>query len=147
VPLKQQPAVLAAGQRRAAAACVAGADRARQRFHRDDRLRLPKACERLARDWARMRTDSPRPKEPWRPVRTTNVVASPVAAVRLRPSAAKRCQQVERATVIIWHLLPVAEKRFRTLDAPEQCRDGYRAVRYADGSDVPVVSFTQKAAA
>lgn len=40
-----------------------------------------------------------------------------------------------------------AEKRFRKLNAPEQCRDVFRGVRYADGIEIPAVSPTQKAAA
>ena len=126
---------------------VAAAEHARQRFHRDDRLRFPKACERLHRDWARMLTYYQFPKEHWRHLRATNVVDPPFAAVRLRTSAAKRFKQVERATAIIWRLLRVAEKRFCTRNAPEQCRDVYRGVRYADGVGVPVGSSTQKAAA
>ena len=147
VPLKQQPEVLAAMQRMAAADTAAEAEQGRQRFHRDYRLRFPKASERLDRDWARMLTYYQFPKEHWRHLRTTNVVESPFAAVRLRTSAAKRFKKVERATAIIWRLLRVAEKRFRKLNAPEQCRDVYRGVRYADGIEVPAVSSTQKAAA
>ncbi|MCA2991967.1 IS256 family transposase [Gemmatimonas sp.] len=139
VPLKHQPDVEAAVQTIAAAASVADAERERQRF--------PKACERLDRDWARMLTYYQFPKEHWRHLRTTNVVESPFAAVRLRTTAAKRFKKVERATAIIWHLLQVAEQRFRKLNAPDQCRDVYRGVRYADGVEVPVVSSTEKAAA
>jgi putative transposase len=145
-PLKRQPEVQVAVQRIAAAESVADAEHERQRFHRDDRLRFPKACERLDRDWARMLTYYQFPKEHWRHLRTTNVVESPFAAVRLRTSAAKRVKKVDRATAIIWRLLRVAEKRFRKLNAPEQCRDVYRGVRYADGLKVPAVSPTQKAA-
>lgn len=147
VPLKHQPEVQAAVQKIAAAESVAAAERERQRFHRDHRLRFPKACERLDRDWARMLTYYQFPKDHWRHLRTTNVVESPFAAVRLRTTAAKRFKKVERATAIIWRLLQVAEKRFRKLNKPEQCRDVYRGVRYADGIEVPVVSSTQKAAA
>lgn len=67
--------------------------------------------------------------------------------MRLRTSAAKRFQKVESATAIIWRVLQVAENRFLKLNAPEQCRDVYRGVRYADGIEIPVVSSTQKAAA
>jgi transposase-like protein len=147
VPLKHQPAVQAAVQKIAAAESVAVAERERQCFHRQYRLRFPKACERLDRDWARMLTYYQFPKEHWRHLRTTNVVESPFAAVRLRTSAAKRFKKVERATAIIWRLLRVAEKRFRKLNAPEQCRDVYRGVRCADGLEVPAVSSTQKTAA
>jgi hypothetical protein len=78
---------------------------------------------------------------------TTNVVASPFAAVRLRTSAAKRFNKVERATAIIWRLLRIAVKRFRKLNAPEQCRDVYSGVRNVDGAEVPAVPSTQMAAA
>jgi len=147
VPLKYQPDVQGAVPRIAAADSVADAEQERQRFHRDDRLRFPKACERLDRDWARMLTYYHFPKEHWRHLRTTTVVESPFAAVRLRTSAAKRFKKVERATAIIWRLLRVAEKRFRKLNAPEQCRDVFDGHRYVDGVEVSTESSTQKAAA
>jgi len=147
VSLTHHPAVQAAVQRIAAAESVADAERERQHFHREYRFRFPKACDRLDRDWARMLTYDQFPKEHWRHLRTTNVVESPVAAVRLRTSAAKRFKRVERATGIIWRLLRVAEERFRTLNAPEQCRDVFDGVRYIDGTAEPASSSTQKAAA
>jgi len=143
VPLTHQPDV----QRIAAAPSVADAKCERQRFHRDYRLRFPKACERLDRDWDRLLTYSQFPQEHGRQLGATNVVESPFAAVRLRTSAARRFKKVERATAIIWRLLQVAEKRFRTLNAPEQCRDVFRGVRYADGIEAPAVSTTRRAAA
>jgi transposase-like protein len=147
VPLKQQADVQAAVQRIAAAESVATAEEERQRFHRAYRLRFPKACDRLDRDWARMLTYYQFPKEHWRHLRTTNVVESPFAAVRLRTSAAKRFKKVERAEAMIWRLLRVAEQRFRKLNAPEQCRDVFDGRRYVDGVEVSTESSTQKAAA
>jgi len=58
------------------------------------------------------------PKEHWKHLRTTNVVESPFAALRLRTDAAKRFKKVENATVLIWKMLMLAERRFRRLDAP-----------------------------
>jgi transposase-like protein len=147
VPLKQQADVQAAVQRIAAAESVATAEEERQRFHRAYRLRFPKACDRLDRDWARMLTYYQFPKEHWRHLRTTNVVESPFAAVRLRTSAAKRFKKVERAEAMIWRRLRVAEQRFRKLNAPEQCRDVFDGRRYVDGVEVSTESSTQKAAA
>ncbi len=147
VPLKQQPDVQTAVQRIAGAESVVAAEHERQAFHRAYRLRFPKACERLDRDWARMLTYHQFPKEHWRHLRTTNVVESPFAPVRLRTSAAKRFKKVERATAIIWRLLLVAEQRFRKLNAPELCRDVFRGVRYTDGAEVPAVPTIRKAAA
>jgi transposase-like protein len=147
VPLKQQADVQAAVQRIAAAESVATAEEERQRFHRAYRLRFPKACDRLDRDWARMLTYYQFPKEHWCHLRTTNVVESPFAAVRLRTSAAKRFKKVERAEAMIWRRLRVAEQRFRKLNAPEQCRDVFDGRRYVDGVEVSTESSTQKAAA
>ncbi len=142
-----QPTVQAAVQRIAAAESRRKAERERQAFHRTFRLRYPKASERVDRDWARMLTHYTFPKEHWRHLRTTNVVESPFAAVRLRTSAAKRFKKVEHATAIIWRLLRVAEQRFRKLNAPEQCQDVFHGTRYEDGVVIPARPSSQKAAA
>lgn len=137
VPLKQQPSVLADVQKIAAAESRADAEAARRAFHRTYAMRFSKACERLDRDWARMITYYTFPKEHWRHLRTTNVVESPFAAVRLRTSAAKRFKKVEHATAIIWRLLRVAEQRFRKLNAPNLCKDVFHGAQYQDGIAIP----------
>ena len=65
------------------------------------------------------------PKEHWRHLRTTNVVESPFAALRLRTDAAKRYKKVENATTLIWKMLMVAEQRFQRLNAPEKMMQVY----------------------
>jgi putative transposase len=83
------------------------------------------AEETLVRDWERMVTFYQFPKEHWKHLRTTNVVESPFAALRLRTDAAKRYKKVENATVVIWKMLLLAERRFRRLDAPEKLMQVY----------------------
>jgi putative transposase len=78
------------------------------------------AGETLIRDWDRMVTFLQFPQEHWKHLRTTNVVESPFAALRLRTDAAKRFRKVENATAVIWKMLMLAERRFRRLDAPER---------------------------
>jgi len=78
------------------------------------------AGETLARDWNRMVTFYRFPQEHWRHLRTTNVVESPFAGLRLRTDAAKRYKKVENATAVIWKMLLLAEQRFNRLDAPEK---------------------------
>jgi transposase-like protein len=90
----------------------------------------------LAEDWDRMVTFFDFPKEHWKHVRTTNPVESPFAAVRLRTSAAKRYKKVDRATAVIWKTLLVAEKNFRSLDAPELLRDVLNGTTYVNGVKV-----------
>jgi len=95
-----------------------------------------KAAETLARDWDRMVTFYRYPKEHWVHLRTTNVVESPFAALRLRTDAAKRFKRVERATAVIWKMLMVAQKRFRRLNAPELLAKVYAGVRYLNGIEL-----------
>lgn len=94
---------------------------------------LDKAAETLNADWERMMTFYSFPKDHWQHIRTTNVVESPFAAMRLRTDAAKRFKKVENATAVIWKMMLVAEKRFRKLNAPELLQEVYRGVEFVDG--------------
>jgi transposase-like protein len=114
-------------------------------------VRYPKAVERLERDWERMVSYYAFPKEHWRHLRTTNIVESPFAAVRLRTTAAKRYKRVDNATAMIWRLLLVAEQHFRKLNAPGLCQDVFNGKTFADGElvDTPksVVPKTRRRSA
>ncbi len=83
------------------------------------------AGDTLLRDWERMVSFYQFPKEHWRHLRTTNIVESPFASLRLRTDAAKRYKKVENATVVIWKMLMLAERRFRRLNAPEKLMQVY----------------------
>ena len=74
------------------------------------------------------------PAEHWKHVRTTNVVESPFAALRLRTDAAKRFKRVDRAIAVIWKDAAGGESRFQRLKAPELMRDVYRGAVYKDGN-------------
>ena len=106
----------------------------------------PKAVERLGADWERLVTFYQFPREHWRHLRTTNVVESPFAAVRLRTSAAKRFKKVDAATAMIWKVLQVAETTFRRLNAPELLPAVYAGVHYVDGVKQTPVSHQEVAA-
>jgi transposase-like protein len=56
----------------------------------------PDAAKILRADWERMVTFYGFPKEHWKHLRTTNMVESPFAVVRLRTTAAKRLKKVAR---------------------------------------------------
>jgi putative transposase len=94
------------------------------------------AGDTLLRDWERMVTFYQFPKEHWRHLRTTNVVESPFAALRLRTDAAKRYKKVENATVVIWKMLMLAERRFRRLNAPEKLMQVYLGFRDGEPREV-----------
>ena len=96
----------------------------------------PAAAETLVRDWERMVTFYQFPKEHWRHLRTTNVVESPFAALRLRTDAAKRYKKVENATAVIFKMLLLAEGRFRRLNAPDRMQQVFLGVQFQDGIEV-----------
>lgn len=87
-------------------------------------------------DWDRMVTFYSFPKEHWPHLRTTNVVESPFSSVRLRTDAAKRFKKVQNATAMIWKLLQVAEKSFRTLKGFWLLSDVYAGRKFVDGVKV-----------
>ena len=119
LPKKAQPK---AGERLKAipyAETQADCERRRDEFVRTYRRTEEKAVDTLLRNWERMVTFSAVPQEPWRHLRTTNIVESPFSSVRVRTNASRRYKRVEGATAIIWKMLQVAEKSGRKLNAPE----------------------------
>jgi putative transposase len=92
------------------------------------------AGDLLNKDWERMLTFLGFPKEHWKHLRTTNIVESPFAVVRLRTTAAKRYKKVANATAVIWKTLLVAEKSFRKLSAPELLAEVADGATYVNGT-------------
>jgi putative transposase len=92
-----------------------------------------KAAALLDMDWDRMIAYYSFPKEHWKHLRTTNIIESPFASVRLRTAASKRYKRVAGATAMIWKLLMVAEKTFRKLNAPHLLGHVMAGLRYEDG--------------
>ena len=105
----------------------------REAFAKAYRRQYPKAVEILEKDWDRLVAFYDFPEGHWKHLRTTNVIESPFAAVRLRTDAAKRFKKVGNATALIWRVLMVAERNFRRLDAPEQLAAVYDGRTFQDG--------------
>lgn len=89
--------------------------------------------ERLSDDGERLVTFYQFPQDHWVHLRTTHIVASPFATVRLRTTAAQRFKKGENATALIWKLLQVAESAFRRLNGAEVLPAVYAGARYVDG--------------
>lgn len=96
-----------------------------------------KAVERIDDDWERMTAYCSYPKEHWTHLRTSNIVESPFASVRLRTEASKRYKKIEGATAMISKLLMVAEQNFRRIKAPELMRKVADRAAYKDGVESP----------
>lgn len=133
VAKQHQPEVKLALQAIAAAKTRVECERLKRAFEKTNTLPHPKAVERLNRDWERMVSYYAFPQEHWKHLRTTNIVESPFAAVRLRTGAAKRFKKVENATALIWKMLLVVERHFRKLNAPHLLADVYAGIEYRDG--------------
>jgi transposase-like protein len=76
--------------------------------------------------WAAMREVFPLTfydytNEHWSHLRTSNVIESPFAAVRLRADAGKRFRTVKSAVHLIHQLLLKQEKKWRKFNGPEKC--------------------------
>jgi transposase-like protein len=110
-----------------------GCEGLRDKFVNRYRRDYPKAVEKLLTDWERMVTFYSYPQEHWVHIRTTNVIESPFSSIRLRTDAAKRFKKVENATAMIWKLLQVAEKNFRTLKGYWLLPEVYSGKRFVDG--------------
>lgn len=87
----------------------------------------------MDRDWERMLTYYSYPRDHWTHLRTTNLIESPFAAVRLRTDAAKRFKKTENGTALVWKLLMVAERRFRRLKAANLLPSVRAGDVYVDG--------------
>ncbi len=111
----------------------ADCERRRDAFVRTYRKTDPKAVDTLLRDWDRMVTFYAFPQEHWRHLRTTNIVESPFAAVRIRTDASRRYKRVEGAQAIIWKMLRVAVTSWRKLNAPELLPLVASGVPFKDG--------------
>jgi putative transposase len=112
---------------------LAECERLRNAFVERYKKDYSKATGKLLSDWDRMVTFYSFPKEHWPHIRTTNVVESPFSSVRLRTDAAKRFKKVQNATAMIWKLLQVAEKSFRTLKGYWLLSDVYKGKTFVDG--------------
>jgi transposase-like protein len=98
--------------------------------------RYPEAVRTLEKDWDRLLTFYDFPAEHWKHLRTTNIIESPFAAVRLRTDAARRFQKTANATAMIWKLLMVAEQRFHKLGGEVELADVYEGAKFTDGKKV-----------
>jgi len=108
-------------------------ERLRDGFIRRYGKDYPQAEKKLLSDWERMITFYAFPKEHWVHIRTTNIVESPFSSVRLRTDAAKRFKKVQSATAMIWRLLRVAEKNFKSLKGATLLPDVYEGKKFVDG--------------
>src|SRR4029453_14086061 len=76
------------------------------------------------------------PAEHWKQLRTTNVIESPFATVRLRQRVTKDAGSRTRGLVMAFELLRMAEQRWRRLDGPQLLPLVRAGVRFKSGTRV-----------
>ena len=75
--------------------------------------KYPKAVASLCRDQAQLLTFDEFPAEHWRHLRTTNIIESPFATVRLRQRVTKGAASRTKALMMAFKLLAMVEERWR----------------------------------
>ena len=103
------------------------------RFAQDYEAKYPKAVASLRQDQDKLLTFFDLPAEHWQHLRTTNVVESPFATVRLRQRVTKGAGSRIKALVMAYKLLDMAQKRWRRLNAPHLLPLVRAGVRFVDG--------------
>jgi transposase-like protein len=93
------------------------AEQAIQRFAEDYQAKYPKAVASLRKDQDKLLTFFDLPAEHWQHLRTTNVIESPFATVRLRQRVTKGAGSRIKALVMAYKLLDMAQLRWRRLNA------------------------------
>ena len=95
--------------------------------------KYPKAVASLRRDQALLLTFFDFPAEHWRHLRTTNIIESPFATVRLRQRVTKGAGSRTKALMMAFKLLAMAEERWRKVNGSELLPLVRAGVRFVDG--------------
>jgi putative transposase len=102
-------------------------------FAADYDAKYPKAVASLRRDQAQLLTFYDFPAEHWRHLRTTNIIESPFATVRLRQRVTKGAGSRTKALMMAFKLLAMAEERWRKVNGSELLPLVRAGVRFIDG--------------
>jgi putative transposase len=126
------------------AECRADCEAARVRFEAEYQPKYSKAVESLTANWERLVTFFDFPAEHWKHLRTTNVIESPFATVRLRERATRGAGSRTKGLLMAFKLLEMAQLRWRHLDGAEILPLVRAGVKFADGVQVdPVKQVAQ----
>jgi transposase-like protein len=114
----------------------ADAERAADAFEAEYAAKYPKAVASLRRDFEKLLTFFDFPAEHWKHLRTTNIIESPFATVRLRQRVTKGPGSRTKAITMTFKLLEMAEARWRRLNGHELLPLVAHGVKYQDGIQV-----------
>jgi transposase-like protein len=92
-----------------------------------------KAVECLIKDRDRLLTHFDLPAEHWKHLRTTNIIESPFATVRLRQRVTKGAGSRAKALLMAFKLLEMAQQRWRKFDGAQLLPLVRAGVKFVDG--------------
>lgn len=115
------------------AANQADAARAADAFEAEYGAKYPKAVTSLRRDFEQLLTFFDFPAEHWKHLRTTNLIESPFATVRLRTRVTKGAGSRTKAITMTFKLLEMAQQRWRRINGPALLPLVVNGVKYRDG--------------
>jgi len=118
------------------AATRADAEEAIGDFESEFSAKYPKATKCLIKDRDALLTHFDFPAEHWRHLRTTNVIESPFATVRLRQRVTKGAGNRTKALIMAFKLLEMAQQRWRRLNGSQLLPLVQAGVPYVDGERV-----------
>ena len=118
------------------AECRADCETARARFAAEYQPKYSKAVESLTANWERLVTFFDFPAEHWKHLRTTNVIESPFATVRLRERATRGAGSRTKGLLMAFKLLDMVQLRWRHLDGAQLLPLVRAGVKFADGVQV-----------
>ena len=116
---------------------------ARVRFAAEYQAKYPKALESLTANWERLVSFFEFPAEHWKHLRTTNVIESAFATVRLRERVTKGAGSRTKGLLMAFKLLDMAQQRWRRLDGAILLPLVRAGVKFVDGVQKPARTSTQ----
>src|SRR6202165_3869941 len=144
LPPRLQPRAKRALHEMMYAECRADCETARARFAAEFQPKYAKAVESLTANWERLVTFFDFPAEHWKHLRTTNVIESPFATVRVRERASRGAGSRTKGLLMAFKLLDMVQLRWRHLDGAELFPLVRAGVKFADGVRVdPTKPVTQ----
>ncbi len=136
LPQRLQPRAKRALHEMMYAECRADCEAARARFEAEYQSKYSKAVESLTANWERLVTFFDFPAAHWKHLRTTNVIESPFATVRLRERATRGAGSRSKGLLMAFKLLEMAQLRWRHLDGAQLLPLVREGVKFADGVQV-----------
>jgi len=131
-------------------ATLSDAVQAKRDFVHEFHAKYPKAVEKLEKDWKELTAFFSLPALHWQSLRTTNVIESTFATVRLRTNVTKGAGSLKAAESMAFKLLEDAQKTWNRMRGFAELTHVLNGVAYADGvmiADVPTERHSETPAA